>query len=145
MGRKKKEFEEQKSLEDLVEEQWDLRKIIIGIVTVGILGAGAFFGFYYFGKDRIAAVVLGSSDKKEEVEEKVDLLSEQSKDEIIKATKKDADKLIERLQKELDKLQSEEFASSTGQIQKILNDLKELQEKQKEPKDFFCEYVCKKE
>lgn len=137
MARKKKEDIE-KSVEDLVEEQWDLKKIIIGVVTLLIFGAGAYFGLKYAVSGSLSSSVLGTTDdKKEEIKKE--------KEKIISESKEDLNKVILQIKRDVEKLTSDNLSTSSPHIQKLISDLKELQGKQKEPKDLFCDLVCKKD
>lgn len=58
--------------------------------------------------------------------------------------KEDAEKLLETAKEELSNLTSDNLVSSQAALQKIINDLKDLQNGKGDPVETFCELVCKK-
>lgn len=129
MRRIKEDFEEK----ELEEKQWDLKRIIIGII---ILLSLLLVGFLMLSKADISNEkpkegALGISSRQNQ-EEKAPSLP----------TREDVEKIIVEAKNNLSNITSENLTSSQAAIQKVIADLKTLQGK-KEPVDIFCELVCK--
>lgn len=114
------------------EFQWDLRRIVVGAVILLILfGAGVLMVWPKKDLSKNGAGTLGALVEKEE-EKKVPSLP----------TQEDVQKIIVNAQSTLSQITSENLTSSQAAIQKIISDLKKLQEN-KDAVGVICDLVCK--
>lgn len=143
MGRTKREFDEQKRVEDFVEEKWDVKKIIIGALVVGVIITGVYYGGTYALANIVNPSVLGIFEQTPQNPKTQEEVKKQS-EKLIEGSKDDVNKIINQIKKDVERLTSENLDDSTGKIQDIIEDLQALQGKKKEPKDIICEYMCKK-
>ena len=111
--------------------QWDLKKIIfVGIILAGIIAAILFFKFYFFaGVDDISKVAkeqksavkgISTKDIQNAVQDKIDLIKEQA-----------------------DNVNVTDIATSSPQIQKVINDIKSLENYPVDQARSMCENLCK--
>lgn len=118
-----------------VEEVWDIRKIILGVIVVIIISV-----FLYMGKD-ILQKNLSSSKSVGQVEgvstqKPINLPpSSQLRDE--------AKEKLDLIKKEIENLNAAELASSSPQVQKIIKDLQDLEKYPSIQIKDFCQNICK--
>lgn len=125
-----KKNEEKQIIEGEFEEKWDPKKIAIGgIVIMLIIG-----GFFYIGVNKLTALnkgILGTFTRVPNVKEaKV-------------SPQEDLTLLIFEAKKQVDSITPDNISSQAAELQKILDDIKAIQDKKKEPKDIICDYICK--
>lgn len=135
MGRRRKIVEEEQ--DDIVEESWDLKRVLIGFVTIviiAVVGYKFLVGQITSGK---TTQILGAFTQNDPVYEK-------HKQELINASQKDAEKLIEKVKSDVGKISADNLGSSNKDIEDIIQTLQALQGKSKQPADIVCDFVCKK-
>ncbi len=129
---KKKLFEKNEEFQEgEIVESWSKIRIVIAAIIVIF----ALFGSYYiYAKAKTGTTnVLGAhSDPKI------------SSSDVHLPSREDAEKLLETAKNELNNLTSDNLVSSQAALQKIINDLKNLQDGKGDPVETFCELVCKK-
>lgn len=129
--RKKYDDDEIEDEEEINTERWDIKRIVIGFPVI-------IFVLIFLVKilpprvSEFSTRVLGVSEKA--VPEQKVPFSE---------TKQEASKLLEHAKQTLSTIQTEDISSDAGTLQKVINDLKSLQTRSRNPKDVLCEYVCK--
>lgn len=125
---------ELEKIEEKPATQWDLKRIIIGVVilsTLGILGYIMLFPKKEnFDKKNNTLGVFSNKEQEKEIEEP------------HLPTKEDVEKIIVNAKDTLSQLTSENLTSSQAAIQKLISDLQNLQGK-KDPVDIICDLVCK--
>jgi len=114
--------------------QWDMKRIIIGVI---ILLSFLLAGFLMISKANISREspdegALGISSRQNQ-EEKAPSLP----------TKEDVERIIVEAKNNLSNITSENLTSSQAAIQKVITDLKKLQEN-KSAVGVICDLVCKK-
>ncbi len=129
--------------EEQLEEGWDLKKIAIGALMLLITG-GVFFYFFLLRNDSLVAkadkdikTVLG-------VEEKTSDSREINPPQA--PTKEEVNQIITEVKENVSKITADNLStsSSSSSLQKIIDDLKGLQDQSKKPVDVICDIVCKK-
>jgi len=135
MGRRRRIIEEEP--DEIVEERWDFKKVLIGFATIALAG----FGVYYYLSTQLTpektAQVLGTFIQNDPTYEK-------QKQRLIDASQKDAAKLLEKVKGDVAKITADNVGASTDDIEGIISNLQALQGKTKEPADVVCDYICKK-
>lgn len=119
-----------------------LKKLFIGLVLALVAtGVISYVYFTKFEKGKITffknGKVLGiesSGGKKVKKEDKI---------QNPITSNKQINKALEEAKESLSKVSSENFASSSAIIERVINDLKTLQSQGKEPVDIVCDLVCK--
>ena len=128
-----KDEEEQIQEGEIVESQWDLKKILIGgffIVTLFLIGLIMFFPGENSGR---RPVTLGSNTSSKNLTPTPPL-----------PDKDDIQNIISSAQKTLSAITSENLTSSEAAIQKVISDLQSLQAGSGSAVDTFCNFVCKR-
>ena len=116
---------------ETVETRWDLKKIIIGVISLLVLG---FLG----------AIMLTGIGRQSSVSDR-EALGVESKDEDAPSlpTSEDVERIIRETRETISNITADNLTSSQAAIQKMISDLEILQEK-KDAKDVICDLVCKK-
>ena len=113
-----------------VEEFWDLKKIILGIVIIVV-----FAGVLYLAKDKIEENLTSLEKPLGEVEgAKVNKVSE---------ARDDVKERLEMIKREIANLNAIDIASSSPQVQKIIKDLQDLQSYPSTQIKDICQNMCK--
>lgn len=133
MSRRK--VKKEQSFEDFVEEKWDKKKILVGLFTLIALVGGAYYIITQTNLVSNSPFVLGVTQTGSE--------DAKSRQEVLSTSKDDVNKIVERINNDIKKLTEENIKPSSEQIQKIMKDLQGLQNKEKQPQDVICEFVCK--
>jgi len=117
------------------EQSWNKKRILIALlILLALLGAGYFLTGSIFTK--LVPKKSAPSYKNEKSKESV--LSSESTPNLSEAVQKQ----IESIKKEVNKINIDEIASSSSQIQKIINDVKSLEKlPQSQVKD-ACLKIC---
>ncbi|HVZ67800.1 MAG TPA: hypothetical protein VG917_06105 [Patescibacteria group bacterium] len=119
---------------EIVETQWDIKKIGIGLMALALLFIGASYVLFPVGgstgsQDRGVLGISSESDKK--VTPSVPPLP----------NKEDFQQVIDNAKDTLSGITSDNLTSSQAAIQKIITDLQALQGK-KDATDAICSLVC---
>ena len=116
---------------ETVETRWDLKKIIIGVISLLVLG---FLG----------AIMLTGIGRQSSVSDR-EALGVESKDEDAPSlpTSENVERIIRETRETISNITSDNLTSSQAAIQKMISDLEILQGK-KDAKDVICDLVCKK-
>ncbi|HVZ12368.1 MAG TPA: hypothetical protein VG965_05040 [Patescibacteria group bacterium] len=131
MPKLKIERDEEVQEGEIVETQWDFKKIAIGLVVLVVI----FIGISYFflpksGEDTALTATLGASTSSEDLSPTPPL-----------PKKEDVQKVITNVRDTLSKITSDNITSSQAAIQKIITDLQGLQGKNGAA-ETFCKLVC---
>ena len=122
-----------------VETRWDLRKIIIGIVALAVLGL-------------LGAIMLTGIAKRSSIDEHeaLGVTSEAEggsrgggREAPSLPTSEDVERIIRETRETISSITADNLTSSQAAIQKMISDLEVLQGK-KDAKDIICDLVCKK-
>lgn len=112
-----------------VEEVWDLKKIILGIVIVV-----AFAIFLYFAKDKVEKNLTSPKKPLGQVE------GAKTSREIVGD---DVKEKLEMIKREIANLNAIDMASSSPQVQKIIKDLQNLKQYPSTQIKDLCQNMCK--
>ncbi len=123
--------ENEKFQEAEIVESWSRMRIVIA-ATIIILALGGSYYIYTKAKTGATSVLGARTDPKI------------SSSDVRLPSKDDATKLLETAKEELNNLTSDNLVSSQAALQKIINDLKDLQNGKGDPVETFCELVCKR-
>jgi hypothetical protein len=130
-------MEEEKITPAKVEEKWDIQKIIAAILLLTILISAAFYMLFVKGNtsDGVKRILGIGTENEMRNKKNKDLMSQPSEQ---------TRELISDIQKEISNLNPQVIASSSPQIQRILEDIKQVQilQESKNPQDFFYKTVC---
>lgn len=124
-------------MRDEVEEKtWDKKKIVIGAVVLLIVAA-----ILYTGRTTILAKLaqLPQTDVRGVKMEKVNFPSQQYS---IGSPKQAVQEKIEAIKKEVNSLDVVEVASSSPQVQKVINDIKALEQYPQSQAKEACKKIC---
>lgn len=137
------------SEENLIQEAWDKKKILIGLlVLILVIGLGFGAKILVLDKNKNFAdsfkenKVKGSTIKNEEntsSESQSKLLSLPS----TSSLKTEAEKKLDIIKQEISNLNVTELASSSPQVKKILNDIKSLEQYPRNQAKDICQEICK--
>lgn len=137
--------------ENLEEKVWDKKKIIILLFILIIIGFSAFkFKNLILSENPKGKIEqLFSKSKSQNLEDK-EVLGTSSKENlndnlsIPKATQlqDEASKKIEIIKQEITKLNMVEIASSSPQVQKIINDIKSIEQYPSNQAKDMCQKIC---
>jgi len=116
---------------ETVETRWDLKKIIIGVVILLVLGL-------------LGVIMLTGIGRQSSVSDR-EALGVESKDEDAPSlpTSENVERIIRETRETISNITSDNLTSSQAAIQKMISDLEILQGK-KDAKDVICDLVCKK-
>lgn len=136
---------------EVVEEAWSIPKIIIGVVSlITVVGGGLYLKSNYFDTN-----TSGNIHQKKTAVEGVTTSSEDGNG---SSTKKDSPTLpnfspdnirvdiqnkVDEIKKQIISLNPSEIASSSPQVQKIIQDMKSIQDYPKNQAKEMCENICK--
>lgn len=136
MPKKKKEEEQRENEEEIEEDEsvWDIKRIAIGLVVIGIFG---FLGVSIIPKLIDKPQILGAFTKNTSNINKIENQKQ------LEQSQKEIQDILESAKENLSKLTPDNINSQAQQVQKIISDLKALQNHSKQPLDLICEQVCK--
>lgn len=137
------------------ETVWDKKKIAFGIVcAIILLGAGIYFLKPYFvGQQNSAAEVsqksgnIGSvegASTSKEIDQGRDSSQEKSTKSFSLPTVNDVQANIANIQQQITHLDAAQIASSSPQVQKIIQDIQNMQEYPKNQAKEMCQQICSK-
>lgn len=137
------------------ETVWDKKKIIIGVIsTIILLGVGIYFlNPYFFSQKNAATQVSKKSGAVEDVEgantsKEIDQKNDSSQGQTAKSfslpTANDVQANIATIQQQITHLDAAQIASSSPQVQKIIQDLQAMQEYPKNQAKEMCQQICSK-
>lgn len=136
---------------DPIEEVWDKKKILVGILSL-ILAGGSVYGVKTFVLDKyIQGSVKGVSSKNEKI-----FLSEENKPSVTESQTKESSfslpssedvkagiqQKLDTIRQEVSGIKLEEIASSSPQIQKVINDIKSLEQYPRNQAKDLCNKIC---
>lgn len=132
--------------QELIEEAWDIKRIIIGIVSVVVVGAGGFAATSYVRNHQLGNLITQENPTKtvKGAETKENPSSQQLSDNssFSLPSKNDVEQKLEEVKKQVSNLSLSEIASSSPQVQKVLQDLKALEEFPHNQAKDMCLKVC---
>ena len=119
-----------------VEETWNKKRIFIAILALIVILCFSIFSYKRMVLDNNQAF-----PKKSIQELSVKGVSSQAEKQAVNITKDFESKLTD-IKKEVGKIDIVEIASSSPQVQKVINDLKALQNYPKDQAKDMCEKIC---
>jgi hypothetical protein len=134
-------------MEEVVKETWNIKKIIAALVLLSGISAGGFFAVnkYYF-QEKKAPEVL--EEKNKSVKGTNIIENEQNEEKSDDPDEKDIDleenikEKISDLKEQVEKLDLVEIASSSPQVQKVINDIKSLEQYPVTKARDVCNALC---
>ena len=109
-------------------EVWDKKKLIIGILGILFLIVFVYFGILNVG-EKSSQNIIGESTKVQDTASKINL-------------RKDLNNKLEEIKQNADDINIVEIASSSPQIQKVINDIKNLQNLPSNQARDACLKIC---
>lgn len=137
------------------EEVWDKKKIFIAVVSATVIVGGGVLGYHYVlpqqfskvdGKSIMKQVAgVRAENKQSQQADDASVVSSSSQVGTQTTTKirETVQEKISTLQDEVKKIDVTEVASSSPQIQKVLQDLQNLQQYPNSKAKEVCENICK--
>lgn len=139
-------------MKEYVEEQetWDKKKIIIFIIVLGIIvGGGFYFKTKYLGNlqkqsiisskssQEVAGESIGSDDSKDSTTN-----SKESFSSIPSSIKNNVQEKLDSIKQQITNLNAMDIATSSPQVQKIINDIKALEQYPSNQAKEICQKIC---
>ncbi|OGH18022.1 MAG: hypothetical protein A3F31_03745 [Candidatus Levybacteria bacterium RIFCSPHIGHO2_12_FULL_38_12] len=135
--------------QELVAEVWDIKRIIIGVIGVVVIGAGG-FGVFVYVKDHgfpqkwregkpPTKNVIGASTQKENNSPST---SQDTKPPFSLPSKNELGEKLDTIKKQVQSLSISEIASSSPHVQKVLQDIKALEEYPHNQVKDMCQKIC---
>lgn len=125
------------------EHEWDKKKIAVAVVfAVLFIGVGYYLNWFNAGKEALTSV-LGVEFKRPEVKRTEPKKIGDVQPPSIEEVKSAVQSKVEDIQKDVKSLDFNEIASSSPQIQKIINDIKALEKYPSNQAKQICENICK--
>lgn len=128
------------------EEVWDKKKIVFVLVGSTILIAGAIYGTKALGLQTLSkfkpnSAIKGVNTNQQENKNlpKVEIPLQS----ILSQPKEEAKDKLESIKEEIGKLDVKDIASSSPQVQKVLQDIQSLQQYPRNQAKEMCENICK--
>jgi len=134
-----------------IQESWNIKRIILTLAVLFILG-GVVYGLKVFVLDEnkvsqkqssnnsVAGISIQKEQASEEPEDKIDLKS------IFPSSAKELQVNIQQkldaVKEEVNNLNAQDIASSSPQVQKVLNDIKNLEQYPKNQVKEACQKIC---
>ncbi len=122
-----------KELEVVGEETWNKKRVALGIFVLILILAGL-FGFKTY--------VLDKNSPSQSVEGASVFATPADTSSPLPDLKSNVSDQINTLQQEASNLNITDIATSSPQVQKVINDLKSLQDLPKSQAKDFCQQVC---
>lgn len=113
---------------ETIESRWDLKKIIIGVVILSMLGL-------------LGAIMLTGIGKRGSVNDR-EALGITNEETPSLPTTADVERIIRETRETISSITADNLTSSQAAIQKMISDLEKLREG-KSTADVFCDLVCK--
>ncbi|MDP3726900.1 MAG: hypothetical protein Q8Q96_01125 [bacterium] len=118
------------------EESWDVKKILIGILILFFLAGTAYAAKTFLFDKQKKAAVAGISVEREKV-----FIPTKSQSFFL-PSQSDVQQKINEIRQDVVKLNVSEIASSSPQVQKIIDDIKSLQEYPRNQAKDICQQIC---
>ncbi|HZJ18612.1 MAG TPA: hypothetical protein VFD45_03285 [Patescibacteria group bacterium] len=119
-----------------IDKEWDIKKIIITVFILTILIALVlFFKFYVFAENDFSNKSLSSTPSIKQVE---GVSTSENPPDIKKAVQEK----VNLIKEEAASIDVIEIASSSPQVQKVINDLKELEKYPSNQAKSMCNNIC---
>lgn len=136
---------------DLVKEAWDIKKIIIAVAATATVAVGGYAGKQYFFDDKKAVVVNDELPKQQGTVEGARTDQEGSQKNDSKksgaAIGSDIQNVVQEkvvtIREQVSQLNPAEIATSSPQIQRILNDIHSIEYYPKNQAKEMCENICR--
>lgn len=119
------------------EEAWDIKKIFIGIVILFFLAGTAYVAKTFLFDKQKEGVVAGAKVEKEKI-----LPKTEDRPSLSFPSQSDIQQKISEIRQDVAKLDALEIASSSPQVQKVLNDIKALGEYPRNQAKDICRQIC---
>lgn len=119
------------------EEAWDIKKIFIGIVILFFLAGTAYAAKSFFLDKQKKTTVAGASVEREKV-----FIPTENQPSFSFPSQSDIQQKINDIRQDVVKLDALEIASSSPQVQKVLNDIKALGEYPRNQAKDVCQQIC---
>ncbi|GDX61724.1 hypothetical protein LBMAG33_0340 [Candidatus Levyibacteriota bacterium] len=128
--------------EEIHDEVWDIKKIFIGIISIVIIGIGLFFSKdilfskfeQQFKNDNMRKEVAGAITRQDG-----NIFSIKSSGDFVKQA---IEEKISTIMIDASNISLTEIASSSPQVQKILNDLKTIEQVPRNKAKEMCQKMC---
>ncbi|MCL5433214.1 MAG: hypothetical protein M1524_03840 [Patescibacteria group bacterium] len=133
------------------QEKWDKRKIILGAVGIlliaGLIGYGLKTNFFSSGLTKLikpskGVAGISSSDESVSDQEEGSSSTGQSFSLPANEVRSTVEQKINTIKEEVNKINVVEIASSSPQVQKVLNDLKAIENYPKDQAKDYCKKIC---
>lgn len=122
---------------ELVQEVWSIKKIIIGVVSIAtVVGGGFAAKEFILDKQKQAKPASVQESSKGTVE------GAQTGQVEVEKVKKTAQEKINDIKDQVTNLNAQEVASSSHQVQKIIQDIKSLENYPKDQAKSMCQQIC---
>lgn len=131
---------------ELPEEPWDIKKIVATIVTIVIIVVGALYLKQSVFNQESKSAVRGVQVQLDKVQDGLTGLGSESKENprvSYPNLQNEFQKKLDQVKKEAGNLSLTEIASSSPQIQKILKDVRSLQDYPGNQVRQMCENICR--
>lgn len=120
-------------LDFVAEDKWDMKKILVGVLVIGLIVATSFWWFFNEGKlGQVKGVKIEKSNQK--------FSSDSST--ISLPSQVELQEKMNNIKQEVMNLNVSEVASSSPQIQKVIKDLKSLEEYPRTKASEVCQQIC---
>lgn len=122
---------------ELVQEVWSIKKIIIGVVSIAtVVGGGYAAKEFIFDKQKQPKPASVQESSKGTVE------GAQTGQVEVEKVKKTVQEKINDIKDQVINLNAQEVASSSPQIQKVIDDIKGLEKYPKDQAKNMCQQIC---
>lgn len=116
-----------------IEERWNIKRVIIGLIVISIVGVGGFFGKKYLQNHHIFFSGETENTQTKNVIGTHTEVAGTIPTPLVSPTislplKKDLEQKLEEIKKQVNSLNFSDIASSSPQVQKIMQDFKTLQD-----------------
>ncbi|MFH1186754.1 MAG: hypothetical protein V1697_01115 [Candidatus Levyibacteriota bacterium] len=119
-----------------IDKQWDIKKIFTtALVLIGVIALVLFLKYYVFSENDFSRTESFPKSSIKQVEGI-------STPEEIPDIKKAVQEKVESIKKEALKIDVIEIASSSPQVQKVINDLKDLEKYPSSQAKSMCNNIC---
>lgn len=132
------------------DQEWDKKKILLTIITVAaILGIGYSAKTYFLDKNTQSSIPMLGQVKGIQKENDDSSSKQIINDPVLSGapvslpSKEDVQQRLEQIKKEIQTINVVEIASSSPQVQKVLNDIKALEQYPGSQTKQMCENICK--
>ena len=129
---------------DPVEQSWDKKKLIIAFVFLVLITIAGYWGKKMLLSSGYSKSVAGvntvENQQESESEKRVTIPDISFSKETIKTT---AQEKLNSIKQQVQSLNVQDIASSSPQVQKVINDLKSLENYPRDQAKQMCENICK--